>query len=244
MLANETIIIRLLIATLIGGIIGIEREVMNRPAGFRTHILVTLGSTLIMIISLHSAGTGGGDSARIAAQVVSGIGFLGAGSIIRSDGNVVGLTTAASIWVCGGLGLAIGSGMYVAAVVTAGLTLLSLFFNDRLIKSIYGKTLKERRYQRMKRLKTRGIKVPSRVLQITYEQDLDVMEILNKLLSDYTYKVISVKKFNDESNSKLKEIILNVKSHENVPFDEEKIRELSTDFIAADGLRSVMWKSK
>ena len=67
MLANETIIIRLLIATLIGGIIGIEREVMNRPAGFRTHILVTLGSTLIMIISLHSAGAGGGDSARIAA---------------------------------------------------------------------------------------------------------------------------------------------------------------------------------
>ena len=184
MLANETIIIRLLIATLIGGIIGIEREVMNRPAGFRTHILVTLGSTLIMIISLHSAGAGGGDSARIAAQVVSGIGFLGAGSIIRSDGNVVGLTTAASIWVCGGLGLAIGSGMYVAAVVTAGLTLLSLFFNDRLIKSIYGKTLKERRYQRMKRLKTRGIKVPSRVLQITYEQDLDVMEILNKFFID------------------------------------------------------------
>lgn len=130
MLTTWEIIKRLVLSAVLGGLIGAEREVSNRPAGLRTHILVTLGSTLIMLISMDAFYYGGnvplGDPARIAAQVVSGIGFLGAGTIMRTGNNIVGLTTAASLWVSAGIGLAIGSGYYVGAIVTSGIVLLTL----------------------------------------------------------------------------------------------------------------------
>lgn len=119
------IILRLILATLLGGIIGFEREVGNRPAGLRTHILVSVGAALIMLVSKYGF-EGNTDSARLAAQVVSGIGFLGAGTILRTGNSIQGLTTAASIWVCAGLGLAIGNGFYVGAIVSGILVLLSL----------------------------------------------------------------------------------------------------------------------
>lgn len=118
------IILRLILASVLGGLIGLDRESTNRPAGFRTHILVSIGSTLMMLVSLENARYGG-DASRIAAQVVSGIGFLGAGTIMRTGTNIEGLTTAASLWVCAGIGLAVGNGYYLGAVTT---TLIVLFF--------------------------------------------------------------------------------------------------------------------
>ena len=131
MLGRSEILIRLLLSALVGGLIGIEREMNNRPAGLRTHILVTLGSTLLMLISidgffLAEEGSRLGDPARIAAQVVSGIGFLGAGTIMKTGNNIVGLTTAASLWVSAGIGLAIGAGYYFGGIVTASIVLLTL----------------------------------------------------------------------------------------------------------------------
>lgn len=118
------IIIKLILASILGGLIGLERESTNRPAGFRTHILVTIGSALIMLVSIDMAKYGG-DPSRIAAQVISGIGFLGAGTILRTGNNIEGLTTAASLWVCAGIGLATGSEFYLGAIMT---TIIVLFF--------------------------------------------------------------------------------------------------------------------
>ena len=125
MMENYTILIRLLLGALFGGLIGLEREASNRPAGFRTHILVCLGSTLMTLISISHLG-GTGDPGRIAAAVVSGIGFLGAGTIMKTGNHISGLTTAASLWVCAGIGLAVGSGNYFAAIITLIIVLFSL----------------------------------------------------------------------------------------------------------------------
>ncbi len=124
------IIFKLFLAVVLGAVIGFEREYHEKAAGFRTHALVCLGSALIMVVSIHvyrSSGNPEGDPGRIAAQVVSGIGFLGAGTIIRGGAEVKGLTTAASLWTVAGIGLAVGSGMYFAAVVATIVVFLLLF---------------------------------------------------------------------------------------------------------------------
>ena len=132
-------LLRLVLAVLLSGIIGMEREALNKSAGFRTHILVGIGACLMMIISLSmpfirmpgdfGATGSSSDPARIAAQVVSGIGFLGAGAIMSSSGKVRGLTTAASLWAVAGIGLCVGAGLYVTAIGASVLTFatLSLF---------------------------------------------------------------------------------------------------------------------
>lgn len=128
MITQWEILIRLVLAVAAGGLIGLEREIHGRAAGFRTHILVCLGSTLIMLLSIYGF-TGApvqGDPARLAAQVVSGIGFLGAGTILREGLSIKGLTTAASLWVVAGIGLAIGSGFYLGAVIATVLAVLTL----------------------------------------------------------------------------------------------------------------------
>lgn len=116
--------IKLLLAFGCGAAIGLERELSDKPAGLRTNMLICVGSTLITMVSLHVALTYASrqiniaDPGRIAAQIVSGIGFLGAGAIIQARGAVHGLTTAATIWVMAGIGLAIGSGAYALAIAT------------------------------------------------------------------------------------------------------------------------------
>ena len=118
--------IRLMLALLLGGAIGIEREYRAKEAGFRTHFLVALGSALFCLVSQFGFGVDLKDSSRVAAQVVSGIGFLGAGSIIFQMNVVRGLTTAAGLWVTAAIGLACGTGMYLAAVLTTAMVLLGL----------------------------------------------------------------------------------------------------------------------
>ena len=108
-------IITLLVALVLGGVVGIQRELSGHEAGFRTNTLVCVGSALAMLVSIHMHIWYGGDAGRIAAQVISGIGFLGAGTIIRTGLSVRGLTTAAGLWVMACVGLAAGAGMYAAA---------------------------------------------------------------------------------------------------------------------------------
>jgi putative Mg2+ transporter-C (MgtC) family protein len=126
---------RLLLASLLGGLIGLEREIHGRPAGFRTHLLVSLGSCLFCITSLefyrifgNFSGTGsvGVDPGRIAAQVVTGIGFLGAGAIIREKASIRGLTTAACLWVAAALGIACGVGLFYLAICVTAVALINL----------------------------------------------------------------------------------------------------------------------
>lgn len=124
--------IKLLVATILGGIVGMEREVHDKAAGLRTHMLVCLGSCLITITSIHMydlyKGIGSVSPERIAAQIVSGIGFLGAGTIIRSQASIVGLTTAASLWAVAGIGLALGTGLYLVSIFTTAIMIVSLKF--------------------------------------------------------------------------------------------------------------------
>jgi len=131
-------LLRLLLATVLGGVVGIERGKGDRPAGLRTHVLVCVGSTLFMLVSIFGFGDTTPvhttvddlgvrrDSARIAAQVVSGIGFLGAGTIIHEGLSIKGLTTAASMWMVSAIGLAVGAGMYVVSIGSTLLTLVVL----------------------------------------------------------------------------------------------------------------------
>ena len=121
--------IRLILAMLAGGLVGMEREMRRQTAGLRTHILISLGSCLLMMLSIwmpQSVGLDKGDPGRIAAQVVSGIGFLGAGAFIKIGNNVKGMTTAASLWVVAAIGLTIGGGMWVAGLITLVLVLIAL----------------------------------------------------------------------------------------------------------------------
>lgn len=131
MLSDGQVILRLVLAILLASFIGIERQWHRRHAGLRTHILVSLGSCLIMLTSIHVfdiyKGFTAVDPARIAAGVITGIGFLGAGTIIRDRQGVKGLTTAASLWVVAGIGLACGSGFYSASIFATLLALVVLF---------------------------------------------------------------------------------------------------------------------
>ena len=129
------VVLRLGVAALLGGAIGFERELRDREAGIRTHLLVSLGSALFTIISAYGfhefLATGASvvraDPTRIAAQIVTGIGFLGAGAIIRQGFSVRGLTTAATLWVVAAIGMASGAGYFSAAVITTALVLFSLW---------------------------------------------------------------------------------------------------------------------
>ncbi|MFH0790632.1 MAG: MgtC/SapB family protein [Candidatus Omnitrophota bacterium] len=133
MLTDTQIIFRLIVALILSGFIGLERQVHRRTAGLRTHILVCLGAALIMLTSLYLFDIynkiASLDPTRIAAGVITGIGFLGAGAIMREKaGGIKGLTTAASLWVVVGIGLAVGCGFYTGAIFTTLLALVVLFF--------------------------------------------------------------------------------------------------------------------
>lgn len=135
MIETHDIIFRIALITIIAGLVGIEREHLGKAAGLRTNILVGIGSALVMILALKLQETLPGttiDPGRIAGQVVTGIGFLGAGAIIRDRAGVHGLTTAASIWVIAAIGLAVGMGFYLAAIVTSFVTLVTLYVLGRL----------------------------------------------------------------------------------------------------------------
>lgn len=142
MVSNQEAFIRLMIITVISALIGMEREYHHKPAGLRTNVMVGLGSTLMTLASVKvleiTPNLQGIDPARISAQIVTGIGFIGAGAILRPSsgkGNVVGLTTAATLWVVCGLGIAVGMGFYFEAIFTT----LLVFFTFIILSKIVNK---------------------------------------------------------------------------------------------------------
>jgi putative Mg2+ transporter-C (MgtC) family protein len=134
-ISDWTVLVRILVAVALGGVVGIERELRDQPAGFRTHMLVSLGACLFTLVGAFGfetvAGSGPSetvraDVTRIASQVVVGIGFLGGGTILRHGSTVRGLTTAASLWVTAAIGLAVGMGFYFGATAAAILAVVAL----------------------------------------------------------------------------------------------------------------------
>lgn len=141
--------LRLLLALALGGLIGLERELGGHSAGFRTHILVCLGSAVIVLLSMYGFADFAAepnvrlDPARLAAQVISGVGFLGAGTIMRNGFGVSGLTTAASLWVSAAIGLSAGAGFYYGAVIATFLVVVSLFLLNK-VEKLFSRTKKVR----------------------------------------------------------------------------------------------------
>jgi putative Mg2+ transporter-C (MgtC) family protein len=131
------LVARLLIAALLGGAIGLERELSGKPAGFRTNLLICVGSTLFTDLSMGMADHAReihmtGDPGRIAAQIVTGVGFLGAGAIMQAKGSVTGLTTAATMWVVAAIGMAVGANAFAAAFSTTTIVLIALYVLGKL----------------------------------------------------------------------------------------------------------------
>lgn len=124
MIPEVELVLRLVAAFVLGGALGYERERIDKPAGLRTHILVSLGSCLFTILSMTAFP--GGDPARVASYIVAGIGFIGAGTILQTKERIIGITTAASLWVTSSIGMALGAGYYTLAIVTTAITYVTL----------------------------------------------------------------------------------------------------------------------
>jgi putative Mg2+ transporter-C (MgtC) family protein len=123
---NIYIVGRLLLAALLGGAVGLERELSRKPAGLRTNMLICVGAALFTIISYEMAANVGGDHTRIAAQIIPGIGFIGAGVVIRQEGAIIGITSAATIFVMASIGMAVGAGLPATAIFTTMFLLVAL----------------------------------------------------------------------------------------------------------------------
>ena len=124
-------LVRLLVAAILGGVIGLERQLRHKPAGLRTNMFICMGAAMFTVLSRQLAGTEA-DSARIAAQIIPGIGFIGAGSILHARGSITGLTTASTLFVVAAVGMAVGGGLYVTAIFATALILLALAVLGRL----------------------------------------------------------------------------------------------------------------
>ncbi len=183
---SEYFIFRLLVACVLGAMIGIERDMHGRAAGLRTNLLVSLGAALFMIISENIAQSAGSemraDPARVAAQIVTGIGFIGAGAIIKSGFTIRGLTTAACLWLSAGVGMSAGAGLFELAIVTTFIGIFALvFFN--FFEKLYPKD-------------------SYRVLHVTTSNDDHISEII-QAIRDQKIKIMHLDKERDYVNHKL-----------------------------------------
>lgn len=215
-------IIRLFLAAILAGFVGLEREFKQHPAGLRTHLLVGVGSCLMMTLSIYGLETYVDmhenvrfDPARIPSYVISGIGFLGAGTIIVHGRKVRGLTTAASIWVVAGIGLVVGAGMYFEAILVTLIVVLSLFLlnkiepinvhkENRKVLVIYGNellqlqdvanALKESKIEiekkSVEKLRTEDLTLKKYVLQCRYNRNKNVIQVMDRLMAhEHVHKV-------------------------------------------------------
>lgn len=167
-------LIKLVVAMLLGGFIGAERERHKKAVGFRTLILISVGSALFTILSMHINSGEGQDPARIAANIVSGVGFLGAGVILEERGRVTGFTTAATIWLAAALGMASGAGEFVLAVFTAVLAMVVLLFFPRIEEYL-------------------EISTESRIYEITTKISWEKYKELKSLFKEYDLTINSYK---------------------------------------------------
>ena len=180
--------VRIVVAAALGAIIGAEREIHGHPAGIRTHMLVSLGSAIFTVMSIHGFGQDVNpsrvDPTRIAAQIVSGIGFLGAGAILK-DGIVIrGLTTAASLWATSAVGLAGGAGEYVIAIVAAAVILVSLWPINALAERLHGGSIPEVQL----RLQLDRIDLVGAVSDVLQQQKVEVVGITTQRLARGSYQ--------------------------------------------------------
>jgi putative Mg2+ transporter-C (MgtC) family protein len=180
--------VRLLVAALLGLAIGFEREIHGHPAGLRTHMLVALGSALFTVLSIRGflgeAGVAPVDPTRIAAQIVSGIGFLGAGAILK-DGIVIrGLTTAASLWATSAVGMAAGAGEYAIGVVAATVILVSLWPINAIADRLHGSNLPETQL----RLSMKRVDALGQVSEILIANKLEIGQIATQRLAKEHYQ--------------------------------------------------------
>jgi putative Mg2+ transporter-C (MgtC) family protein len=173
---------RLVLAAVLGGVVGLEREWSGKPAGFRTNLLICVGAALLTELSISVARAADpfamADPGRIAAQIVSGIGFLGAGTIIQSRGSVVGLTTAATLWVVAAIGMAVGAGAYVEAVGTTVLVVIALVVLGQL----------EVRMARQREV----------VIRVTMGRDPATVEAVEAVLGDLDVQVMEAERTESE----------------------------------------------
>jgi putative Mg2+ transporter-C (MgtC) family protein len=187
---SAEMIVRLSVAALLGGILGVEREIHGRPAGLRTHLLVSLGAAAFMMMSPFVAGLDKnlpGDPGRIAAQIVSGIGFLGAGAIVKEGVNIRGLTTAACLWVAAAIGMTTGAGKYPSATIISIIAIFALGL--------------------LPRVETILSKHSYRVLEITTRLDVDIDAILT-VVKEQKVHVLRCDIDRDYDNDTLKTTLL------------------------------------
>lgn len=210
MAAEKDIIINLILILLFSGLIGFERERNDRPAGLRTHILVGVGATILMMISIsmHAINVEN-DAGRIAAQIVSGIGFLGAGTIIKEGFSVKGLTTAASLWATAAIGMAIGGGHYFLASLTTLIVLITLFILDN-----FDFSRNSRKFRNIK---------------CTIANKKDLISKMNKVIAE---NKINIKKINvDKVDKETINVRYTLKTK-----NEEKMIKISNDLLQVDGV--------
>ncbi len=216
-------IFRLFLSLTAGGLIGLNREKFNRAAGFRTHILICMGSCLLMLISIYIPQEfldfKSGDPGRIAAQVVAGIGFLGAGAIIKNGDQVKGLTTAASIWISAAIGLAIGAGMLWISLTTLVLVLFALIVLERLGRVIFSK----------KQFKILTIKLRQTSVNID-----PVENILRKFKVKY-----EIQEFHQDTASNILDINVSINTDNKFPLED-----FFDDFYTIENLLEISVKSK
>jgi putative Mg2+ transporter-C (MgtC) family protein len=205
------------LAILLGGIVGFERERHHRPAGLKTHILVCLGACLLMMISVYVAEEFGGEPSRIAAQVVTGVGFLGAGTIIFAGGYVKGLTTAAGIWTVAGIGLGIGCRFYQPAIATTIFSYIILHLLD---------------------------KISHKMVKSKYEQKLkveikDKKEILQTVVQKLQQRTEEMKKIGFEKRKETKTLLLTF--YLNV-HRKETFTTIINELFEIEGVRQAFWE--
>jgi putative Mg2+ transporter-C (MgtC) family protein len=178
------LVLRLAVGLVLGAAIGLERELQRQPAGFRTHSLVSLGAALFTVVSAYGFSGDLVDPTRIAAQIVSGIGFLGAGAILK-DGIVIrGLTTAASLWATSAVGMAAGAGEYVIAAVATGTILVSLWPINALAERLHGTAVPEVQL----RLSMDHLDALGRVSSVLVSHRLEIGQISTQRLGKSSYR--------------------------------------------------------
>jgi len=215
------VVFKLILSFLLGGIVGYEREFKNRPAGLRTHVLVCLGATLVQIISidyykLNNLATI--DPMRLGAQVISGIGFLGAGTILKEGVNIKGLTTAASIWAVACIGLAVGSGLYFEGIVTT----LFIYFCLRWFKKIEKRIIAGKRYVVFKMIAKDQPGVIGEIASILGKRKINITNIELEKIDDYYVEIeISTNLLYMQNVNDIISILENVNGIETIKIKEE-----------------------
>ncbi len=215
------IVLRILVAGMLGGLIGFERERRQRPAGFRTHILVCIGAALVMIVSEYmyqEFATTSVDPSRLGAQVISGIGFLGAGTIIRDKFKVKGLTTAASLWAVACIGLAVGMGYFYIAIISAVIIFMTLALLGRIEK----KTKTKEEFAKIRVVASLEEDIEKKVINDLTEYGYDIKKLnFTKTFEDQTVS-FSFLVTNDQ-NVEWEDVILNL-------FKKEYIKKATLDY--------------